>query len=92
VVRTRKVAAAAPVRAVRQPSPQREPRLGRGAMSLIGVFGGANGRHALIQLPDGSTERVRAGDQFRGVQVTAVAADAVQVRVRGRETVLKLPE
>jgi hypothetical protein len=45
----------------------------------------------LVQLPNGETERVRPGDELRGIQVTAVGADAVHLRARGRDTVLKLP-
>jgi hypothetical protein len=92
-----RAAAAARVQAPRRPAaalaaPRREPGLGRGSLALVGVFGNANGRHALVQLPDGSTERVRPGDTFRGVQITAIAADAVHLRAQGRDAVLKLPE
>lgn len=45
-----------------------------------------------MQLPNGSTERVKAGDSFGGVQVTAITANAVHLRSRGRDSVLTLPE
>ena len=48
---------------------------GRGNVSLIGVFGSADGRHALVRLPSGSIEKVRAGDRIQGVQVAAVGAE-----------------
>ena len=46
--------------AARRPATERAG-LSRGNVSLIGVFGGEDGRHALLLLPDGSIERVRAG-------------------------------
>jgi hypothetical protein len=80
---------------LRQPGRERafgrQPRLGRDDLALIGIFGGSNGRHALVQLPNGETERVRSGDDIQGVQVTAIGADAVHLRADGRDTVLKLP-
>jgi hypothetical protein len=101
------VAAAQPVRALAaQPrrvraapqaqQPRRESlaqrlRPGRDDLALVGIFGGSDGRHALVQLPNGETERVRQGDELRGVQVTAIGADAVHLRAGGRDTVLKLP-
>jgi hypothetical protein len=73
-----------------EPAPQRG--LGRGDVALIGVFGSAGGRHALVLLPNGDTERVKVGDEIRGVQVTAISADAIHLRSRGRDSVVKLPD
>jgi hypothetical protein len=67
-------------------------RSGRGDMALIGVFGDADGRHALVRLPNGAIERVGPGDSVQGAQVAAVGADSVRLRDGGRETVLTLPE
>ena len=64
----------------------------RGNVSLIGVFGGADGLHALLKLPNGQIERVRAGDQVQGIQVAAVSKDSVQITGRGRNTLLLLPD
>ena len=67
-----------------------QTRCARG-VALVGIFGGADGRHALVQLPNGDTERVRAGDEVQGVQVTAIAADGVRLSARGGDTVLVCP-
>ncbi len=64
----------------------------RGNVSLIGVFGGADGLHALLKLPNGQIERVRAGDQVQGIQVAAISKDSVQITGRGRNTLLRLPD
>lgn len=90
-VQVAKVQPAKPQRVAAQPT-RRQPAVRGNAVSLVGIFGGADGRHALIQLPNGDTERVRAGDEIQGVQVTAIAADGVRLNSRGRETVLRLPD
>ena len=64
----------------------------RGNVSLIGIFGGADGRHALLRLPNGQIERVRAGDSVQGMQVAAVGKELVQISGRGRNTLLLLPD
>ena len=66
--------------------------LSRGKVSLVGVFAGADGRHALVRLPNGSIERVKAGDRVQGVQVAAVNADSVRLTGRGKDTLLRLPD
>jgi hypothetical protein len=66
--------------------------ISRGNMALIGVFGQESGRHALIRLPNGKMQRVRAGDSVQGVQVAAVGTDSVRLTGRGRDTLLKLPD
>ncbi len=94
-----KPVAAAPVRKAAEPARQptraaaaQQPARGSAPVELIGIFGGSSGRHALVQMPNGSTERVRAGDQVQGVQVTAVSADTVHLRSRGRDSILRLPQ
>jgi type IV pilus biogenesis protein PilP len=66
--------------------------LARGRVSLIGVFGAASGRHALLLLPNGNVERVQAGDRIQGVQVASIGDDSVRLRRGGRDTLLRLPE
>ncbi len=65
--------------------------LSRNQVSLIGVFGTANRRHALVRMPNGSIQRVQTGDQVQGAQVAAVTGDSVRLRNGGRETVLRMP-
>lgn len=81
---------AAAERAQRKPAAS-QARLGRNSLTLVGVFGGAKGRHALVQLPNGSTEKVKAGDTLGGVQITSITSDAVHLSNRGRDQVLTLP-
>ena len=66
--------------------------ISRGNVSLIGVFGDSDGRHALLRLPNGQIERVKAGDSIQGIQVAAVGEDSVQISGRGRSTLLRLPD
>jgi hypothetical protein len=66
--------------------------LARGRVSLIGVFGAASDRHALLLLPNGDVERVRPGDRVQGVQVAAIGDDSVRLRRGGRDTLLRLPD
>ncbi|MBP7242740.1 type II secretion system protein N [Amaricoccus sp.] len=80
-----------PARA-KQVQRREEASVSRSQLALVGVFGGSGGKHALIQLPNGETERVKPGDTIRGVQVVAIASDSVQVRSRGRDSVLRLPD
>jgi type IV pilus biogenesis protein PilP len=93
------LARAEPAAGAAKTTPQRAQAAARSSqpvssrsLALIGIFGGAEGRHALVQLSDGSTKRVRQGDTLRGVQVTAIAADAVHLRAQGRDAVLRLPD
>ena len=66
--------------------------LTRGRVSLIGVFGDASDRHALLLLPNGNVESVRPGDRVQGVQVAAIGGDSVRLRRGGRDTLLRLPD
>jgi hypothetical protein len=83
------IAAAKPERA--RPATHRVG-LSRGKVSLVGVFAGADGRHALLRLPNGDIERVKAGDRVQGVQVAAINADSVRLAGRGKDTLLRLPD
>lgn len=89
--------------AARPPQPQPQPQRqaapaapaasgGSGNITLIGVFGASNQRHALVRLPNGNVQRVRPGETVAGAQVAAVGADNVRIRVNGSDRVLRLPE
>ena len=60
-------------------------------LSLIGVYGTSSQRHALVRLPGGRMVKVRPGDTVRGYQVTAISADAISLRRRGRDSTLVIP-
>ena len=85
--------AAKPVAVAALPKPATE-RIGlsRGNVALLGVFGGADGRTALLRLPNGKVQKVSAGDRVQGMQVAAIGSDSVRVTGRGRDTLLKLPD
>ena len=72
--------------------PVEKASLSRGGVSLLGVFGTASERHALLRLPNGKVKRVRAGDNLQGVQVASVGNDSVRLIGGGGDTVLKLAE
>jgi type IV pilus biogenesis protein PilP len=58
--------------------------------NLIGVFGAANSRRALVRLSSGRVVRVSVGDQFDGGRVTAISEDALRYTSGGREQVLEI--
>ncbi len=59
--------------------------------NLLGVFGTAENRTALILLSNGQRVRVRQGDVFSGWTVVAIATDNVRIRKRNREEILRMP-
>lgn len=58
--------------------------------NLIGVFGAANSRRALVRLSSGRVVRVSVGDQLDGGRVTAIGEDALRYTSGGREQVLEI--
>jgi hypothetical protein len=58
---------------------------------LVGIFGSASDPHALLQLPNGSMQRVRTGDRVQGVQVAAVGPEGVRLRGSGQDALLRMP-
>lgn len=59
--------------------------------SLIGVFGDADGRYALVQTQRGKVARVRQGDTVDGAVVAAITKDSVALDGHNA-TVLRLPD
>ncbi len=78
-----------PVRAV---ATREKVGLSRNDISLIGVFGSSNSRHALVRLPNGKVTKVERGDTIQGVQVAAIERSSVLLQGNQRSTVLKLPD
>jgi hypothetical protein len=97
---------AEPVRvAVAQPAPSVRQRHGMAAgflalgrqstpneLALVGIFGGSEGRSALIQMPNGKIQKVSAGDRVQGMQVAAIGTDSVRVTDGRKVTLLDLPD
>ncbi|RDC74484.1 hypothetical protein DLJ49_04135 [Rhodovulum sp. 12E13] len=61
------------------------------AVTLIGVYGSAGQRRALVRLPSGRYVKVQVGDRLDGGQVAAIDRDAVRYVKRGRDVLLQMP-
>ena len=61
------------------------------AVTLIGVYGSAGQRRALVRLPSGRYVKVQVGDRLDGGQVAAIDRDAVRYVKRGRNVLLQMP-
>jgi hypothetical protein len=60
-------------------------------VNLIGVYGAASDRRALVRLANGRYVKVRVGDSLDGGQVAAISQDALRYIKRGRAIVLQIP-
>lgn len=69
----------------------RSPTPKKGDLALVGIFGGSDGRSALIQTPNGKIQKVSAGDSVQGLQIAAIGSDSVRVTDGRRESVIKMP-
>ncbi len=59
--------------------------------NLLGIFGTADNRTALIRLSGGRNIRVQRGQSFSGWTVVAIGEDTVRIRKRNREEILRMP-
>ncbi|WP_146609904.1 hypothetical protein [Salipiger aestuarii] len=59
--------------------------------SLIGVFGSASNRRALVRLSNGRLQNVKVGDRLDGGRVAAIGDSELQLTKRGRNLVLRMP-
>ena len=62
-----------------------------GQINLIGVYGTASNRRALVRLPSGGYRKVQVGDRLDGGRITAISEDELRYTVGGRNLVLKMP-
>ncbi|WP_146193159.1 hypothetical protein [Maritimibacter sp. 55A14] len=62
-----------------------------GDINLIGVYGSAANRRALVRLPSGRYLKVAIGDKVDGGQVAAIGDDSLRYIKRGRAITLKMP-
>ena len=60
-------------------------------MNLIGVYGTASQRYALVRNPNGRYVKVGVGDRLDGGRVAAITASELRYEKRGRMVVLALP-
>jgi type IV pilus biogenesis protein PilP len=61
------------------------------SVTLIGVYGSAGQRRALVRLPSGRYVKVQVGDRLDGGQVAAIDSDAIRYVKGGRSRVLEMP-
>jgi len=59
--------------------------------NLLGVYGTADNRTALILLSNGRRIRVQQGQSFSGWTVVAITTDSVRLQKRNREEILRMP-
>ncbi len=60
-------------------------------INLIGVYGSANSRRALIRLPSGRFQKVKVGDRVDGGQVRAIGDNLLQYQKGSRVFTLQMP-
>ncbi|MFN6978368.1 MAG: hypothetical protein ACK4OP_09610, partial [Gemmobacter sp.] len=60
-------------------------------INLIGVYGAANNRHALVRMAGGGFQRVKVGDRLDGGQVSAIGANELRYVKGGRTITLGMP-
>ena len=59
--------------------------------NLLGIFGTADARTALIMLSGGRMVRVQQGQSFSGWTVVAIGENTVRIKKRNREEILRMP-
>jgi hypothetical protein len=60
-------------------------------VSLIGVYGTPSNRRALVRLPSGKYQKVKAGDRLDGGRVQRIDEGALRYSKGGRNITLKMP-
>ena len=61
-------------------------------VALLGIFGTASGRYAMVRQPGGGVKKVVVGDTIDGGRVAAITATALQYQKGGRMLTLTLPQ
>jgi|GEM_PF-2882483 len=61
-------------------------------MSLIGVYGTASSRRALVRMPSGRYVKVTSGQSFNGWNVAAIGESSVRITKGSRNQVLRMPQ
>lgn len=103
VERARKVAASTPVPAAQSLAPSRPSAasvskqateqnvINLRKVNLIGVYGSANSRRALVRLSNGRYKKVKVGDRLDGGSVSAIGSSELRYVKRGKNVVLTMP-
>lgn len=66
--------------------------LALGKLALVGVFGTASNRRALVRMPNGRFKKVSVGDRVDGGRVAAIEASQLRYTKGGRTVTLKMPK
>lgn len=66
-------------------------RFSKSRMSLVGVFGAATARRALVRLPTGRYVKVKAGDRVSGWKVAAIGEASLRITKGSRNQTLRVP-
>jgi Tfp pilus assembly protein PilP len=61
-------------------------------VNLIGIYGSASNRYALIRQPNGRYKKVKVGDNFDGGRVAAITTSEVRYQKSGKMVTLALPK
>jgi len=61
-------------------------------VNLIGIYGSASDRYALIRQPNGRYKKVKVGDNFDGGRVAAITTSEVRYQKSGKMVTLALPK
>lgn len=64
--------------------------LNLGKINLIGLYGAANNRRALVRMPNGKFVKVGVGDRLDGGRVTAIGSGKLTYQKSGRSVTLEL--
>lgn len=60
-------------------------------LNLIGVYGTASNRRALVRLPSGRYVKVKVGDRIDGGKIVAIGQDQLRYQKGSRSTTLRMP-
>lgn len=67
-------------------------RFNKKRISLVGVYGTASSRRALVRMPSGRYVKVKPGQKFAGWKVSAIGESSVRITKGSRNQVLRMPK
>ncbi|MEM9432868.1 MAG: hypothetical protein AAGA12_03025 [Pseudomonadota bacterium] len=91
VVRSSRAAPTAPTRASVARAATENNAIALGRVALVGVFGTASNRRALVRMPNGRFRKVSVGDRVDGGRVAAIGDGQLRYTKGGRTLTLEMP-
>lgn len=67
-------------------------RLSKNSMNLIGIYGSASSRRALLRMGSGRYVKVKTGDKVSGWKISAIGESSIRIHKGKRDQVLRMPE